>query len=459
MSFFSLEFAGLLVLAFLLFWHSGEKGKRVVLLGASLLFIGWHHPFFLIAALTVSLFTYLAGRLTERAGNRSGTVLAASVSGLILCWTGFRYGAALTGNTAFPVPLGISFYTFQAIAYLTEIHWKEQRAERNLPVFLIYMLLFQKFLSGPIERPGDLIPQLRNPLRTTYRDLSYGMKLIGLGLMKKLLLADQIAPYTDRIFASAQTASGLQLLTASLIYPLELYADFSGYTDLALGLGLLFGLKLSPNFNRPLLADTTAEFWRRWHMSLSFWVRDYVYLPLTAVTRSWGTIGIPCCLLATFTLLGIWHGTGANFAVYGLIQGIVIVWEMKTVRARQRFRGAAGDTLYLLLARIRTYLIFAFSLIFFKAGSLADAGLILSRLSFRPLDSWKEMNLGMSDHTCIVAGAAVLLLLVYEAAGADPLRRMEKLPAAVRWAIYLLTFLILFIYGNFCSENFIYLQF
>lgn len=189
---------------------------------------------------------------------------------------------------------------------------------------MIYMLFFMKFLSGPIERAGDMLPQLKSCKATDYASMVYGMRLIVVGLIKKLILADSIAPYIDGVFGSVYTASGVQLLMACLLYPIELYADFSGYTDIALGGARMLGFKLSPNFNRPFIAQTTADFWRRWHMSLSFWVRDYLYLPLSSSLRGWGQWGVFLSLALTFTGLGIWHGAGWNFAVYGLIQGVII---------------------------------------------------------------------------------------------------------------------------------------
>lgn len=167
-----------------------------------------------------------------------------------------------------PFPLGISFYTFQAISYLTEIYWQEEEPEKSLPDFMIYMLFFMKFLSGPIERAGDMLPQLKSCKATDYASMVYGMRLIVVGLIKKLILADSIAPYIDGVFGSVYTASGVQLLMACLLYPIELYADFSGYTDIALGGARMLGFKLSPtstgrSLRRPLPtsgADGTCRF-------------------------------------------------------------------------------------------------------------------------------------------------------------------------------------------------------
>lgn len=417
MSFISLEFILLFLLCFTLYHFVSDKGRKLVLLAASGVFIGYFNPAFLVTTLVVSLFTYGAAILIEQArekGKGSRLIYWSSISCLVLCWIGFRYANRLTGDSGFIFPLGMSFYTFQAIGYLTEVYWEEEKAERRPIDFLLYMLLFMKFLSGPIERSADLLPQVRELSLASYSIMTYGLRLIVVGLVKKLVLADHIAPYIDGVFSSMHTASGVQLLMACLLYPIELYADFSGYTDMAIGIGMLFGLKLSPNFAHPFTAQTTAEFWRRWHISLSSWVRDYLFLPLSSFTRRWGKWGVAASLMVTFIALGVWHGAGWTFAVYGFIQGLVIVWELRTERIRNKVRKHIGGWLFATLSIIRTYLIFAVSLVFFKAQSVSDAFYFLRNISFQTHASWKEINIGMSDHICIVAGAALLLMLLYD---------------------------------------------
>ena len=308
MSFISLEFVLLFLLCFTSYHFVSDKRRKFVLLAASGVFIGYFNPAFLVTALVVSLFTYGAAILIEQArekGRGSRLIYWGGIFCLVLCWMGFRYANRLTGNSGFIFPLGMSFYTFQAIGYLTEVYWEEEKAERRPIDFLLYMLLFMKFLSGPIERSADLLPQVRKLSPVSYSMMTYGLKLIVVGLVKKLVLADHIAPYIDGVFSSMHTASGVQLLMACLLYPIELYADFSGYTDMAIGIGMLFGLKLSPNFAHPFAAQTTAEFWRRWHISLSSWVRDYLFLPLSSFTRRWGVSQLKnvSCTLSSETSL------------------------------------------------------------------------------------------------------------------------------------------------------------
>lgn len=462
MSFISLNFVTLFVCTFLLYYTLPPKYRKAILLLSSCIFIGYYHIAFLIIALLISLATFFLGKWVGQSKHEKDTkrIYISGLCFLITGWLAFRYANLLPG-VHWLFPLGISFYTFQALSYLTEIYWKEEEPEENLADFMIYMLFFMKFLSGPIERARDMLPQLKSGKPVAYPSIVYGMKLIVVGLIKKLILADYISPYIDGIFNSIHTASGIQLLMACLLYPIELYGDFSGYTDIALGGACMLGFKLSPNFNRPFIAQNTAEFWRRWHMSLSFWVRDYLYLPLSSGMRRWGQWGVFLSLSLTFAGLGAWHGAGWNYIIYGLIQGLIIFYEMKTATIRNKIKNWIGNPLFATLSIFRTYLLFAFSLIFFRLESVSDALYYIRNISFSTHASWKEVSIGIPDHNCIVAGSALVLILVYEyfMSKRDLLEALEKQPMLVRWGIYYLLAIMFFTLGQFNSDSFIYLQF
>ena len=460
MQFLSVSFLALFTLCFFLYYAVKGRARNLILLVTSCIFIGWYYLPFLLTAVVVALFTFFWAQWMEsraKAGKKTKPVYIAGIIALIGGWL-LLHGTVIDDII---FPLGMSFYTFQAISYLTDVYWQEQRSERNWVDFLIYMLFFMKFLSGPIERGGDLLPQLKDPRPFIYSNAVTGLKYILLGLIKKLLIANQISPQTDVMFHSIHDLSGVQLLMTCLLYPIELYADFSGYTDIAIGGAYMFGIKLSPNFNRPFAARSTADFWRCWHMSLSFWVRDYLYVPLTAGTRNWGQWGIYFSLLITFLALGLWHGAGLTFAIYGLIQGVLICWEMKTAAFRNNLPQYIGKYAADSLLIVRTYLLFALSLIFFRVQSLSDAWYFLRNISFEVHSSWKEMNIGIRDHNCIVAGSALLLVLIYEyyASKYNLMETLERQPAWLRWSVYYLLVFALLMLGKFDTETFIYLQF
>ena len=228
MSFTSLNFVVLFACTFILYHTLPSRFRKATLLTASCLFIGFYHLAFLITALILTLATFYFGKWIGQAKRESSMkgIYFSGVYFLVVSWLAFRYADRLT-DCHILFPLGISFYTFQAISYLTEIYWQEEEPEKSLPEFMIYMLFFMKFLSGPIERASDMLPQLKSCKATDYTSMVYGMRLIVVGLIKKLILADSIAPYIDGVFGSVYTASGVQLLMACLLYPIELYADFS----------------------------------------------------------------------------------------------------------------------------------------------------------------------------------------------------------------------------------------
>lgn len=473
MEFLSISFLVLFSVSFLIYCLVGKRFRNSLLLLASFVFIGWLYPPFLITAVAVALFTFFWAQLLERKPTQ--LVYVSGIALLVFSWIALHY----TGIVADAVhlfapavskesvmhslvfPLGMSFYTFQAIGYLTDVYWQDEKAERNFPAFLLYMLFFMKFLSGPIERPGHLLHQLKNPEAFNYQNAVLGMKFILLGLMKKLLIANHIAPHLDIMFNTVDDLSGLQLLMTCLLYPIQLYADFSGYTDIAIGGAKMFGIDLSPNFNRPFIAKSTADLWRRWHMSLSFWIRDYLYVPITAATRGWGRWGLYFSLLSTFFLLGLWHGLGITFAIYGLIQGIIICLETRITFFRTYLPKWFGRKVADILFIVRTYLLFAVSLLFFRANSLHDACRFLTGMSLRVHESWKEMNVGIGDHSCIVAGSALLLLLIFEHYNDryDLMHKMDEKSPWLRWTVYYLLVFALFTLGKFDYDNFIYAQF
>ena len=223
----------------------------------------------------------------------------------------------------------------------------------------------------------------------------------------------------------------------------------------------MFGLKLAPNFDRPFISKSTSELWRRWHMSLSFWVRDYIYVPLTSVTRSMGLTGISFSLLITFTVLGLWHGAGWNFVVYGLIQGFIITYEMLTTGMHKRMAKVMGEGLYNFIFIIRTYLLYAVSLVFFRAESLSDATYLISHISLQVNSKWNEINIGMPDRNTLVCSITFVLLMVFEHYNQknNLIKVISSKPTAVRWTVYYILLLILFIYGAFNTDTFVYLQF
>lgn len=445
-----------MAITFLLYYLRQERGwQHTVLLVASMVFIGYYHPVYLLIASAITVFTFFWGRIIHaNLGTRAGT---------IYFWTGIiaLTGFWLVARYWFPLfPLGISFYTFQALSYLIEIYWEEE-PEDDFVDFTLYMMLFVKFLSGPIERACDLLPQLKTARAFDYTLVTRGLKLVAWGVFLKVVIADRISPSLDIVLNDVRDATGMQILVATLLYPIQLYSDFAGYTCMALGLGRMLGFRLHPNFDRPFVSRSTGELWRRWHESLSFWVRDYVFTPLNASLRSYGRWGVYLSLFVTFVVIGVWHGAGWTFACYGLFQAILVVEEAMLGKRREQWYGSLGKHIGGALMITRTYILFALSLLFFRVAKISDVFYAYQHLFDGFDSSVKELRLGMSDQAWIVFGIATLVMLVVEYANSrhNLIIATERLRPVLRWTVYFSVLLIILFYGSFGVENFIYIQF
>ena len=322
----------------------------VALMVASLFFYGWWNPQYILLIVGSIAFNYLVGSLLERrVGKRAGSALLALgvVANLTLLGY-FKYAAfvivnlnALTG-AATPVPnivlpLAISFFTFHQIAYLVDAFHGETRGS-TLPQYAAFVTFFPQLIAGPIVRYREMIPQLKaiGPGTVTAEGLATGACFFITGLFKKVVIADNVAPYSTRVFAAADAGQAISPEFAwlgVLAYTAQLYFDFSGYADMAVGAGRMFGLNLPFNFNSPYRADSIAEFWRRWHMTLSRFLRDYLYIPLGGNRHGWRRRYVS--LLVTMLLGGLWHGAGWNFVIWGGLHGVALVIQ-------QMWRSIAG---------------------------------------------------------------------------------------------------------------------
>ena len=456
MEFLTLPFVALFGVTLLLYYVRCSKAwQHAILLIASSVFIGYYHWQYLVVALGITLFTFYMGKAIHRYLNsRTATYLFLfSVIGLAGFWLFSRYWSGM-------FPIGISFYTFQALSYLIEIYWEEE-PEDSLPDFTLYMLLFMKFLSGPIERGFDLLPQLKEGKIFNYTGVTRGLKLVAWGCFLKLVIADRIAAPLATVLDHLLTSSGMQILFATLLYPLQLYADFAGYTCMAIGMGRMLGFTLQRNFDRPFISQSTGELWRRWHMTLSFWVRDYIFTPLNASLRSWGQMGIYASLLVTFVAIGVWHGAGLTFALYGLFQGILVIYETLFKKQREQLQNRVGAKVWKTLMIIRTYVLFALSLLFFRVSEISDVFYAYTHIFDGFNMGIKELSMGMDDHYWIVFALAVILMLLIEHINSKQnlIEWTEQQRAIIRWPIYFAIVFVIFLYGAFGVDNFIYVQF
>lgn len=407
MLFNSLTFVVFYLTVFAAYWLLRARApQNVLLLAASWVFYGAWSWKFLLLLLGSSVLDYVCGLLIERATTqrRRRLVLTVSVAGNLLFLATFKYlgffvaeFAALLERLGFdaslPVlsivlPVGISFYTFQTIGYIVDVYRRKVPAAHSFLDYALYVAFFPQLVAGPIERAGHLIPQFQKPRVWSTAAFESGLQLAFWGLFKKVVIADNLAPYVDAVYANPADYAGTALFTATVFFAFQIYCDFSGYTDTARGVARMLGFELMRNFDFPYISRSPVEFWRRWHMSLSQWFQDYLYYPLAMrYMRRGGFMSKYKAHIISMALIGLWHGANWTFLVFGVYWGVVIASHLALVEraadaASNRPANAAPDATR---ARSPTavavmFVVVCVGWVFFRADSLSDALYLLTHL-------------------------------------------------------------------------------
>lgn len=492
MLFNSLQYALFLPVVVLVYFLLAFRFRWAWLLAASYFFYMCWHPYYLALILVSTIIDYAAALFIQsaRSAARKRLFLCMSLAsnlGLLFTFKYFNFANeslhALFGffGLSYTVPalevllpVGISFYTFQTLSYTIDVFRGQQRAERHLGRFALYVAFFPQLVAGPIERSTHLLPQFQRAIQFDYDRLRSGLALILWGLFKKIVIADRLAMLVNHIYASPVEQSGIALLIATYAFAYQIYCDFSGYSDIAIGSARIMGFDLMTNFRSPYHATSISDFWKRWHISLSTWFRDYLYISLggnrVAVPRWYAN------LMIVFVLSGLWHGANWTFLVWGALHGAYLIGAVMRSRIRP---GLASDLrldrwprLYRAGRVILVFHLVCLGWIFFRARDLGE-GLfivrrILSDLSLEPLarspvagEALRAM-LGLGALQLVVVLFAVILMEGIETvAGMRPLQaKWRAAPAAVRWAAYMALALIVANFGMFHSPTeFIYFQF
>jgi alginate O-acetyltransferase complex protein AlgI len=361
------------------------------------------------------------------------------------------------------LPVGISFYTFQSLSYLIDVYRGDTEVERNPGMLSLYVGFFPLVVSGPIERSTRLLPQLKDPRRFDYDRVTNGLRLIFWGFFKKLVIADRLAPFVNTVFDNPDAHSGAPVLIAVYFFAFQIYADFSAYTDIAIGCARILGYDVMENFRRPYLAESVRTFWHRWHISLTTWLRDYLYIPLGGNrVDPWRWY---VNIMIVFLLSGAWHGANWTFICWGMLHGLFLIASIGTATWRQRAVAAVElddhPVIHEILRVLITFHLVTFAWIFFRAASLGDALLIIGKMAdvsqsggFLLAEPW---NSGL-----LLAVACVMGLMTVEILQ-EKLSLGEWLASQctpIRWGVYYLLVTILLTWGTFSSdEPFIYTQF
>jgi D-alanyl-lipoteichoic acid acyltransferase DltB (MBOAT superfamily) len=353
------------------------------------------------------------------------------------------------------LPIGISYYSFQALSYLIDVYIRKIEPEQNFGLFALYLSFFPKFLQGPIERAKDFIRQFHQKHHFNYDYFITGSKLILYGLFKKVVIADRLLPYVEKIYSDVYSYSGLTFVVAATLFIIQMYADFSGYTDMALGSARLFGINLTDNFNCPYFAKNIQDLYRRWHITLCSWIKDYIFIPLHFTLRKTGEIfSVSIALFSSFLIFGLWHGAKLTFVVYGLVQGICMGLSLLTQRRRDSFweKHKINTSIKNCCERIIVISFLIFSSIFFRAKSLSDSLYIFKNLLdfSNPLFPYRPYS------TLLLNAALVLSFFILEyfiRCG-----KIRNAPVLLRDIIYIYIIFAIILYGRSESE-FIYIAF
>lgn len=289
----------------------------------------------------------------------------------------FRSWGMNVGERTFSIimPIGISFFTFKLMSYVLEINLGMMKAERNIVKFGTYIAFFPTILSGPIDRPNVFMPQLDKSRKINPDDLSEGFKRVLWGMFLKMCIADRLVAYTDSVLNNYSQHNGTSIIIASVLYLIQMYADFAGYSGMAIGVARMMGLKVIENFNRPFFALSVADYWRRWHMSLTEWITDYVFKPLTVAFRDWGNWGIYLATLINLVLIGIWHGANWTYALFGFYHGLLLILYTATEKKKKKFEkkhNLKNNELYKWGNRLLTFVLFVIGSVLFRSTSVSD---------------------------------------------------------------------------------------
>ncbi len=473
----SLHFVLFLPIVVFLYYLLPQRFKWFLLLLSSLVFIVFNSLTSLIVLLTAIILNFLsAQRISkiEKPKPKQYFLWLVIMANLILLGIFKYYNALNRGSDFFSslfhinnpmphiewlLPLGISYYIFQSIGYNIEVYRGNESPEKHLGHFSVYLSFFPKLIAGPIERSFNFLPQLRNSITLQYENISNGCRLILWGVFKKMVIAEHINHFLAPIFSNSEPYSGLPLIAAFLLYTIEIYVNFSGYTDIAIGAARLFGIKLTKNFNQPFFATSLTGFWRRWHITLSTWVNDYIFTPLSmwvSITFNFKKWGVIFSVFFSFLLLGIWHGSDWSFAIFGAIQGIVLAYEILTQQIRKKISKLIPKTLYKLMSIGLTFLVFAFSSVYFKANGIYEAQKwVTDFVNFQDNLSF----FGKESFLITMLAVFILILFDYKIFSKGFENWCETSPFYIRWGIYLILIFSIITLSGVNTYPFIYSNF
>jgi alginate O-acetyltransferase complex protein AlgI len=481
MLFNSITFLVFLLFTFIVYWKSSCYSHRLgnaVLLASSYIFYGWWDWRFLILIILSSTTDFIIGRLlykTNHNGKRKRLLLlsiAANI-GILFVFKYFNFFidsiGSITGEIAkepnwstlnIILPVGISFYTFQTLSYTIDIYKQKIKPTKSILTFFTFVAFFPQLVAGPIERAQRLIPQFEKKSTFSFSQASSGLKLMLWGLFKKMVIADQLSVIVNTVYANPENYNGLGIILATIFFGFQIYCDFSGYSDIAIGTARLFGIELMINFRTPYFAASIRDFWHRWHISLSTWFRDYIYIPLGGNQSN--SIKWTGNILITFVVSGLWHGASITFIIWGFIHGILFILEQlisPLIKVHSKLK--------YILGLLITFSVVNFSWLFFRAESWTKVEVMLNNIFTKKtvgFSAFKELIISSSQVT--ESGRMLLFIfpffiLIEIFIGKKTFAHLlMNSPKFLRWSFYYVIFISILFFGVLNSApQFIYFQF
>ncbi|HTB32157.1 MAG TPA: MBOAT family O-acyltransferase [Bacteroidia bacterium] len=487
MLFNSFQFLVFFPVVTLIYFLLPHKWRWIHLLIASCIFYLAFIPVYIFILFFTIIIDYVAGRLIEKAeGKKRKRFLTLSIVANVGVLCVFKYYNFFIGNidsllqhlhiTTYSIPLlniilpiGLSFHTFQAMSYTIEVYRGKQQAEKHIGIYALYVMFYPQLVAGPIERPQNLLPQFRIKHTFDYERVTDGLKLMLWGMFKKVVIADRLAQFVDPAFTDPHKYHPSTLLVATIFFAFQIFCDFSGYSDIAIGAAKVMGFKLMTNFNRPYHAKNISEFWTRWHISLSTWFRDYLYISIGG-----NRVSIPRWyfnLFFVFLVSGLWHGANWTFLYWGALHGFYVIFAIVTRNFRTGFNKAIGlekaPRLYNFLQILTTFVLVDFAYIFFRAKNMKDAFFIINELPsgaenlLRSILSKDVLGYIITWNQFLLSVGVIIFLegVQYLQGKMDVLSFLKQKPVYFRWAVYYAILLGMGIFGVFNANKFIYFQF
>ena len=484
MTFNSFEFLIFYPLVLALYFLLPHKFRWQMLLLASYYFYAFYQYELLFLIIGTTLVSWLMSKLIERTESKTKRKLALAFT-LLVClgvlalykYLDFIIGSIggiislFGGEPSFTslslvLPVGISFYTFQTLSYVIDVYRGKIKTEPNFFFYALYVSFFPQLVAGPIERPENLIPQLKEEHNWKKESALFGAKRMMLGFFKKIAVADLVSAYVDGIYNFPEGADALGIILATLLFAVQIYCDFSGYTDIAIGCAEIMGIKLMKNFDRPYSAKTVKEFWSRWHISLSSWFKDYLYIPLGGNRcKKWRYV---LNIMIVFAVSGLWHGAKWTFVIWGLLHGAYQVIGNLTIKKRNavisKLGADPGSTLISAIRRINTFILVCFAWIFFRANSISDIGIILERLFSgfsAPSESLSHMGLSLSGGIICLLAIGIMLILdrIVDYENECPCSEAMVKDGGFVYILWTIILAWIFLFSKDMLSSFIYFQF